>query len=227
MFFKVRIPLVRILASFSILFHWEYTFVPRIQVYLKAISIARANPIIMSIIYLAKKAIGGVFATAAFLARGLSEFTVTAPSDLLVFGKPSNQQIAFDGYSANIEAFIAATSWKQKLFCDQSHYFINADHKITVPLALPRTVFTLKSKPTESGEAKMLAAAADMGIKVEHVGKGTYYTIERPTIEFLAKIKGVAPDTCANFTDYSQLGATMHFYLLVQIVDLFLATNSW
>lgn len=181
----------------------------------------------MTIIYLAKQAVGGLFATAAFLARSITNHTVTSPSDLNIFGKPVSKQIAFDGYSSNIEAFICATSVKTKLYCDQPHYPINTSKEVTVPIGLPRTVFTFKNKGSEAGEAKMMEAAKDMGIEKRIVGKGVVYTIEKPTIEFLGKLRPAVPDACLNVTDYSQYGATLQFYWLTQVVDLFLATNTY
>lgn len=181
----------------------------------------------MSLVYLAKQAINGLFATAGFLARGITNYTVASPSELLIFGKPSNKQLAFDGYSSNIEAFICATSIKRKVLCDQSHYPIDPTYEVTLPIALPRTVFALRDKPTAEQEKKMLEAGKDMGLEKVEVGKGHVYTVERPTLTFLEKIRRVAPDQCTNLTDYSQIGATISFHQILQFVDLFLATNTY
>lgn len=181
----------------------------------------------MSVIYLAKQALNGLFATSAFIARSITSFTVASPSDLIIFGKPSNKQLAFDGYCNNIEAFVCATSLGRKINCDLNHYPFDPLHKVTVPINLPRTVFALRDKPSEENEKKMMAAGKDMGIEKLELGKGHVYTIEKPTIEFLSKIRKVAPDICTGVTDYSQLGATFQFHWIVQSVDLFLATNTY
>lgn len=181
----------------------------------------------MSVIFLAKQALNGLFATAAFIARSITNYTVASPSDLSIFGKPSNRQIAFDGYSNNIEAFICATSLKRKVTCDLNHYPIDPTHSVSVPILLPRTVFALKDKPTPDHEKRMLAAGKEMGLEKLELGKGHVYTIERPTIDFLVKVRKAAPDACTGVTDYSQLGATIQFFWLTQCVDLFLATNTY
>jgi hypothetical protein len=177
--------------------------------------------------HLARQVAGGLYATASFIARNITGHTVASPSDLTVFGKPSGQQIAYDGYSKNIEAFICATSLGKKLYCDQPHYPINADHIVKVPIQLPRTVFAPKTKQSEEGERRVLEAAKGMGIEKRVIGKGAVFTIERPTIEFLGKLRKIVPDNCAAVTDYSQYGATLQFYWLIQCVDLFLATNTY
>jgi len=179
------------------------------------------------LVYLAKQVAGGFYATASFIARNITGYTVASPSDLIVFGKPSIQQLAYDGYNKNIEAFICATSLQKKLHCDQPHYPINADHVVKVPISLPKTAFVLKTKQSEAGEAKMIAAAKGMGLEKKVLGKGFVWTIERPTIEFLGKLRQAVPDNCSAVTDYSQYGATIQFYWLMQCVDLFLATNTY
>lgn len=181
----------------------------------------------MSIVYLAKQALNGLFATSAFIARSISNYTVASPSDLIIFGKPSNKQLAFDGYSNNIEAFICATSLKRKVNCDLNHYPIDPEHVVTVPISLPRTVFALRDKPTAENEKKMMLAGKDMGLEKLELGKGHVYTVEKPTIEFLTKIRKVANDTCTGVTDYSQLGASIAFYQITQFVDLFLSVNTY
>jgi hypothetical protein len=135
--------------------------------------------------------------------------------------------VAYDGYSANIEAFLCATARKERLYCDLPHYPITGYTSITVPIALPRTIFTFKSKPSADAVKKMMKAAEKMGIEEIQLGKGTFYTIEKPSIEFLAKISPGCPPACSNLEDYSQLGSTMQFYILVQIADLFLSTNTY
>jgi len=180
-----------------------------------------------SVIFLAKQALNGLFATSAFVARSITNYTVASPSDLTIFGKPIGKQIAYDGYCTNIEAFICATSLKKRVNCDLNHYPIDASHIVTVPIPLPRTVFALREKPTPENEKKMLEFGKDMGLEKLELGKGNVYTIDRPTIDFLVKIRKVAPDNCTGVTDYSQLGATIHFYWLTQCVDLFLATNTY
>jgi hypothetical protein len=181
----------------------------------------------MSVIHLAKQALNGLFASAAFIARGITNYTVASPSDLTIFGKPTNKQLAFDGYCSNIEAFICATSIKRKVLCDLSHYPIDGSHIVTVPIPLPRTVFALKDKSSEAAEKRMLEAGKEMGLEKVEVGKGHVYTVERPTLDFLVKIRRASHDNCTNLTDYSQLGATIQFYWVLQCVDLFLATNTY
>jgi len=181
----------------------------------------------MSIVYLSKLAVNGLFSTAAYLARSISNYTVASPGDLAIFGKPSINQIAYDGYTANIEAFIHATCIQKKVYCDRPHYPIDPSHTVTVPIQLPRTVFALVNKPSSEGEKKMMDAGKEFGIEKRLVGKGHVYTVEKPTIEFIRKVEKIAQPQCTNITDYSQVRATVHFYWITQCVDLFLATNTY
>jgi hypothetical protein len=86
-------------------------------------------------------------ATKDFLARALSNFTIGKISELNIFGKPTETQVAYGGYKANIECFLSATANRTKISTSTFHVPFPSGYVCSVPLPLPRTVFALSGNP--------------------------------------------------------------------------------
>lgn len=77
--------------------------------------------------------------TTVFAEKGLVEMTVGRLGDSGT-SVPNEQQLAYDVYRANIEAFIAATARKEKLPCNSPAYPFPTEYVRALPLPVPSTV---------------------------------------------------------------------------------------
>jgi hypothetical protein len=167
--------------------------------------------------------------TAAFRNRNLPGLTIGKLSSIGVLAKPFENQLAYDGYIRNIEAFVYATIVKKKVTVNANHFPIPRDYIPTVPIPIPQTIFRLATKATPAQIEKMKAKFAGEDLESVQLGKGDMcYTITKPSFSTVMNIlPRVAMPECARIDNYAQVKAVRCVLQLYQFVDGFLATNTY
>jgi hypothetical protein len=163
----------------------------------------------------------------AFQQRKLNNLTQAKMSDLTIHGKPVSPQVAYDGYRANIEAFLWATAKNQSVSTVFSQYPLpNFDY--TFPLRVPKLSFLLKDKPTDQGKARMLSGWDKYGIKEISMSKTVKgYTIDNPDFSLLLTLRRVAVLEMGTPEGYATVASTIYTQFLYKIIDLFCSVNTY
>jgi hypothetical protein len=141
----------------------------------------------------------------SFSQRGLSGLTQDRMSNVTIYGRPDEHQLAYDGYRANIEAFIAATAANKKTTTTADSYPIPLELTTSLPLALPKIVFRLAKKPNAEQLAKLKKGLEDAGLEEMAVGKGDpVFLVNKPSYRDLTKVlPGIALPTAPNVEGYA------------------------
>jgi len=177
--------------------------------------------------YLANKVSGIIASTREFLARGLNAFTIARISDVGVFARPLEHQLAYDGYKANLECFLTATALQKKVSCTTEHCPFPSGYTITAPIPIPRVVFTLKGPLTEEQVTKFEQAYESSGLlkiktKAEHT-----YTLEAPTLDQIRKLKKGSTPRSINLDGYAQISGAYVMLPVLCMMDAFLSTHTY
>lgn len=181
-------------------------------------------------LYLAKKTSKGSPATSAFTTRGITDFTQAKLSDLNVTAVPFTEQVAYAGYSQNLEAFLYAKALNARVFCTLQEYPIPDTWVPTVPIPLPSVILRLnQARPSQVMQAKINAILEKLkGEKVE-LGKGNpTFIIKAPS--FKALRLGLPPLSASNVPFSSgNASSPAGFYAakLIQLIDLFLCVQTY
>jgi hypothetical protein len=178
-------------------------------------------------IFLAAKVTNIISATREFLSRGLNSFTVGRIGDIGVFGKPLAHQLAYDGYKANIECFLTATATNKKISCSHECCPFPESYKSTVPLPLPRVVFTLVGTLSSEQITRFEQAYGTSGLEKLVVKDPHTYTLERPTPENIKKLSRGTKDRSISLDGYAQIKAVLHLLPIYGMIDSFLATHTY
>jgi len=174
---------------------------------------------------------GHLVPTAPFTTRGIN-LAPAKISELNIFSKPKKTQIAYGDYEKNIEAFTYATSIKEKVLLGLRNYPFNNNYIPTVPLGLPRTVFSIDEKkniPPATREVLNRAMKVMEGSVRDLGGKaGTIYLIDKPKFtairSTLPPIMSMRPPT---ITGYASAPASLAATTILQFIDAFLATQTY
>jgi hypothetical protein len=180
-------------------------------------------------IYIARAVDKKAQPTIAFSQRGIAGLTQGRISDINLFAKPCEQQLAYDGYRNSIEAFIFATAVGKKVSCSAGQFPIPAAYNPTVPLPLPQTVFQLAKKPSDQFVEQFTSALEEFGLEKVNAGKGNpTFSLKRPTLPLLRdKLHIYASASSPQIDSFAQLPASRSFLQIYQYVDLFLAVNTY
>jgi hypothetical protein len=166
--------------------------------------------------------------TVAFSQRGINGLTQGKMSDLPLIGKADERQLAFDGYKANIDAFIAATANNKKVKSNSANLSIPDSYTPQFPLARPGVMFrTPVDSPSYLTKLKETFKAFN---PLEHVaGKGPkVLSLDNPSFTLLKKtILKVSKGNSPAPYPYCNADASHHAMILYQCIDAFLATNTY
>jgi hypothetical protein len=178
--------------------------------------------------YLAKKAQNAAQVTAAFIQKGISGLTQAKLSDLPYMARAMLNQVAYDGYKANIDVFIYATVMKTKVYTTIAEAPFPALHQHSFPLPTPSIYFQFKKEPNAESKAKMLKAYARFNIQ-EHVrGKTTVYTMSSPAIPIVIdRLVPVVKESTIPVSGYISIPSYIAAITLYRIIDGFLAVNTY
>lgn len=165
--------------------------------------------------------------TKDFVARGLNGFTIGRIGDINLFGKPTEHQLAYDGYRSNIECFLAATALGQKVATRVEHCPFPSTYKATVPLPLPQVVFKLQGTPTNTEIQNIEKKLAKEGIEKLQIKTTNTYVLKNPSATSIQNLLRICPSTCAFLEGYSQLNGASALLPIYDYVDAFLATHTY
>lgn len=169
--------------------------------------------------------------TAPFMARGLN----LAPAklgDVELFAKPTSNQIAYEVYRGNIEAFLHATATQNRILMGAKDYTFPDTYVPTIPLPLPKTIFSL-------GEEKKLSAASRATLEkaIEKMegqsrdlqGKaGKVYLLDKPIFSAIRRtLPPLAPRNIPYVVGYASIHASKAATYIYQGIEAFLATHTY
>jgi hypothetical protein len=101
----------------------------------------------------------------SFSMRGIKQFTQSTLTDVSIYGKSHISRSAYDGYRANLEAFLYATCHGTKTSVTYFGFPLSNVTTVPFPLRRPVIAFNLKATATEQGIAKMMEKWSQMGIQ--------------------------------------------------------------
>lgn len=169
--------------------------------------------------------------TAPFMARGLN-LAPAKMGDIEIFSKPTSNQIAYEVYRGNIEAFLYATATQRRVLMGAKDYPFPDTYVPTIPLPLPKTIFAL-------GEEKKLAPASRATLEkaIEKMegqsrdlqGKaGKVYLLDKPIFSAIRRtLPPLAPRNVPYVVGYASIHASKAATYLYQGVEAFLATHTY
>jgi len=178
-------------------------------------------------IYIASQPSKLVPSTKDFVARGLNGLTIGRLGDISLFGKPSEHQLAYDGYKANIECFLAATASGKKIATRVEHCPFPIDYKPSVPLPLPQLVFKLPGKPSAQNIKAIEEKLAGEGMERLQIKEAVTFTLKRPSHTSVRNLMKICPPTCAFLEGYAQLIGVYTLLPIYGYIDSFLATHTY
>jgi len=130
-------------------------------------------------------------------------------------------------YRENIDAFVAATNKKEKVFCSAEAFGRFKEDK-PLPLSLPRVSFALAKALSDSQEKKMMTSLGDTSEK-KKAGKITHYSFQ-PKLEQIPLIRSLEPlsnDSISVPRGHISLKGLLTFHTLSCIISEFLRVNTY
>lgn len=118
-----------------------------------------------------------------FHQRNYSGYTHATLHTLGIFGRPFIRELAYDGYRANIDVFIAATNRQKKLSCStmDAEIYPSAITEM-IPLQIPRLAYVPATPFKPDQEASWLTKVKDSDPQKVVQGKQSTYIINKPNI---------------------------------------------
>jgi len=166
----------------------------------------------------------------AYSQRGLQNLTQDRMSNIVLHGKPDKHQLAYDGYRANIEAFLFATATKAKVTTSAISYPLPLEPSFPlIPLPLPKVVFRLAKKPTPEQLTRFKAGMAEAGLEEMAVGKGDpVFLLRKPTMKHLTLVlPKLALPIAPNVEGFASVESAFWGAKLHVILSLLLATQTY
>lgn len=181
----------------------------------------------MAPIYLAQPVKSSYAGPSIFRERGISGFVPGKISELSVIGIPDRREFAYDGYYRNVDAFLFATTQKDKVWCHLPGFTSGFHISPTIPFNLPPIAFVPNFPVSSDGEDKMVAKLGEGTLK-NRIGKTMVYTITRsvPNSE-LAKLISNASDAFGSGPDALTPIGLRAARFCRDVIAAFLATHSY
>lgn len=178
-------------------------------------------------IYTASQPSKLVPSTKEFVARALTGLTIGRLGEINMFGKPTEHQLAYDGYKANIECFLAATALGKKVSTRIEHHPFPASYTPTVTLPLPQVVFQLQGNPTAADLKKLEGKLEKEGMERLQIKNKNTFVLKKPSATSIRNLSKMCPPTCAFLEGYAQLIGASSLLPIYEFVDAFLATHTY
>jgi len=169
---------------------------------------SRNTPLLLAMapVYLCSRLLPGQNAPLHFQMKNLEHLAPAALSQVAAVGVPHEREVSYTAYRENIDAFVAATIKKEKVFCSAEAFGRFKEDKM-LPFPNPRIAFSPQKDFSETQEKKMMQ---NMGTEAEKkkAGKITHYVFQAgldklPFLHLLEpeKKKGKEPTVSAAFDD--------------------------
>jgi hypothetical protein len=165
-----------------------------------------------------------------FSSRGFNRQRQGPISDSPYLAIALERQVAYDGYKANIDVFLAATANKETYNINIPGIEIKEEPYHAFPLGIPRTVISFRTGvPTQIIEntvnniKKKCAVTQVKGVK----GHANCYLVERPSYAFIKFVKMYVVNYAPKSEGYAQIGEAMEAAKILHYIDLYLRTNTY
>lgn len=178
-------------------------------------------------IYIAENATSILPATAPFTKRDLNGLTVGKMSNLILFGKPREPQLAYAGYRQNIETFCFATATGKKVLVGNEGLPFPESFAVTLTLPFPQVIFKVKVKTTSAQVDKIKGKLQGVVESVQNAKNDAILTVNKNTIANMRTINQIATPYTMKIDSYAQVKSLTTFIPVYQFVEAFLATNQY
>jgi hypothetical protein len=178
--------------------------------------------------YLAKDASASIPTSIAFTQRSIPQMTTGPVSDSSILIAPTRRQIAYDGYKANIDAFVHATAHKSTVSTAAVFLGIPEDYTASFPLPTPNVSFEFVKPLPADKEAVFMERMAKYNVQKHQRGKAYVFTLDRPPLSLIiGSIARLSKDGVPPLAGYVTPMGFVASYKLYQLVDLFLRVNTY
>jgi hypothetical protein len=166
-----------------------------------------------------------------FASKGLSKMKPGPVSSTPTVTVPQTHQIAYDGYLANIDAFLAATSLQTKVNVN-AEYFPQVDlfsTEITFPLPIPRITVSFAKMPQASLQKIIDAVKTKSSMeRMEGINRHpAAYIINNPTWAMIAKLAPYCQDNIPQINGAVQIHHAVQMKAAYAVIELYLRTNTY
>jgi len=142
-------------------------------------------------------------------------------------GKPSYPQIAYDGYTAALEAFLWATASGKKTLASYYQYPL-PPVTLTAPIPLPRLCVTLKAPISDKVRQNMMSGWTKYGIsEVSLSAKVKGFTFDNPSFSMIPRLNEMMHPSCNAPDHYCTLESFIACQKVYEAVELFLRTHTY
>jgi hypothetical protein len=160
--------------------------------------------------------------------REITGLTTGDLSKLLFLGIPTSNQIAYDGYLANLPAFLHSTATQARVNCSAKYFRSNVDHQALLPLPLPSLGFFADAPIRNETEKGQFMNKIGNNVRVHRFGNRDLFIIDRPTPAIVMDLPldeldydSPTPDNCTNLT------GIFSYLTTLKIITLFLSTHTY
>ncbi|WCL22999.1 hypothetical protein [Armillaria spp. ambi-like virus 2] len=178
--------------------------------------------------YIAQQSADGVPQAYSFLQRNISGLTQTQVSKAGFYAQADVSQLAYDGYRANISAFLFATHMSAKVDTHKRAYPLSILRTPELPLPLPPIYFQFKTAPSEATLKIMHQRFESFEFEEHTRGRTHIYTMKNPppAVVYEKLIPTCLPH-CQSIQGYGSLPSYRAGFKVIQIISLYLATNTY
>jgi len=163
-----------------------------------------------------------------FTQRGLLGMTHARLDQLGLFGRPFSRELAYDGYTRNIDVFIAATNHKAKISTnvDAAELFMEKIEHI-IPLSSPRVAISPVKKLSSDQVDVMMAKLVDEEPSKEVKGSMTFIVLAKPNPKKAMIYTRISAEN-VQVPEHTWSPATYASYCFcLAVVTEFLKTNTY
>jgi hypothetical protein len=159
--------------------------------------------------------------------KNLEHLAPAALSQVAAVGVPHEREVSYTAYRENIDAFVAATMKKERVFCSAEAFGRFKEDK-TLPFPKPRIAFSPQKDFSETQEKKMMQ---NMGAEAEKkkAGKVTHYVFQAglEKLPFLHLLDKISSDSVATPKGCISVKGALTYFTLSCIIAEFLRVNTY
>jgi hypothetical protein len=161
-----------------------------------------------------------------FRQRGVEGFAPITAASSSMFGMTSDKQIAYDGYSSNIDIFLAATNRQQRLNTTAEGAKLTPRGDL-FPLQLDPVALFLKPKTSHDQMQALVAKFASLQPEIRSAGSTPYIAIRKMVYKAVPTLMQLSHEPARG----AEGAMSLRTYLAVMHVQIciteFLATNTY
>jgi hypothetical protein len=162
-----------------------------------------------------------------FAKRDIKGMTSGMLEKIHMVGVPGAKQLAYDGYVANLPAFLYATSVHAKVYCHKNWYKANISLNLTIPLRLPTLTVSSPTLLKKEQDKDNFKASLTVPVEVIRGPMGESYIIRNPTHSLLKTLNPLVHHKTPSLPDATSFYGLISYLTTTKILSLFLATHSY